>query len=80
MRSMNKEEFKKHSEYLKRTSKPLSDDAVLDEVRRHGEGFCEKVVHNGDGYHHSKDDDTAYFVDGVGYCGRCHHYLDKFSD
>jgi len=53
---------------------------LLGDVRRHGEGFCEKIVHNGDGYFHSKDDDTAYFVDGIGYCGRCHCYLDKFSD
>ena len=32
MRSMNKEESKQHSEYLKRNSKPLSDYAVLGEV------------------------------------------------
>ncbi len=43
---------------------------------------CEKVFHNGpapwDGrralefYHHSRNDDGPYHVNGVDYCGRCH--------
>jgi hypothetical protein len=54
---------------------------LLGDVRRHGEGFCQKVVHSKTGgYLHHKDDDTIYFVDGVAYCGRCHMYLDRFSD
>jgi len=62
--------------------KRLKENAVLGEVRRHGEGYCHKEIHKNDvtGYMHNEDDDTAYLVDGIAYCGRCHCYLDKFSD
>ena len=36
---------------------------------------CPKAPHVGDGYLHGEDDDTPYDVDGVPYCGRCHHGL-----
>lgn len=34
---------------------------------------CDKVIHNGGGYLHDAEDDGPYDVDGVTYCGRCHH-------
>ena len=40
---------------------------------------CKKVEHVGDGYLHGKDDNGSYNIDGVEYCGRCHHCLDKRS-
>ena len=36
---------------------------------------CVKVTHSGGGYLHDADDDSPYDVDGVSYCGRCHHGL-----
>lgn len=36
---------------------------------------CEKVTHIGDGYLHSLDDDTTYYIDGIECCGRCHHAM-----
>lgn len=38
---------------------------------------CTKVVHDPErtGYLHTADDDGPYSVDGVLYCGRCHHVL-----
>lgn len=37
---------------------------------------CPKYAHsNVGGYLHADDDDTPYSVDGVMYCGRCHHWL-----
>lgn len=37
---------------------------------------CRKVAHDADdGYLHAPDDDSAYDVDGVRYCGRCHEHL-----
>ncbi len=36
---------------------------------------CQKRAHTGTGYLHGEDDDTPYAVDGVSYCGRCHHAL-----
>jgi len=39
---------------------------------------CEKVPHEQrGGYLHAEDDDTPYYVDGLRYCGRCHHFLDE---
>jgi len=43
-------------------------------VVRHGLD-CAKVTHVGPGHLHADDDDTAYFVDGVAYCGRCHAFI-----
>ena len=40
--------------------------------------LCEKVPHEQrGGYLHAEDDDTPYYVDGLRYCGRCHHFLDE---
>lgn len=36
---------------------------------------CDKVHHRGGGYLHDEFDDSPYDVDGVLYCGRCHHCL-----
>lgn len=35
---------------------------------------CQKRIHyeGQQGFLHAADDDTAYDVDGVAYCGRCH--------
>lgn len=44
-----------------------------EEVRH---GFdCKKAPHIGTGHLHGEKDDTAYDVDGVLYCGRCHKCL-----
>ena len=38
--------------------------------------LCEKKPHVGEGYYrHGADDDSAYSVDHVYYCGRCHRAL-----
>lgn len=34
---------------------------------------CHKVPHFGNGWLHDESDDSPYDVDGVLYCGRCHH-------
>jgi len=52
-----------------RSSVPL-DKIVI----RHGID-CAKITHVGTGHLHSDDDDTAYDVDGVMYCGRCHEFI-----
>ncbi len=44
------------------------------EVMIHGFD-CKKVWHTGNGHLHREDDDSPYDVDGVLYCGRCHHFL-----
>jgi hypothetical protein len=45
-------------------------------IRQHFHGInCPKVIHEGDGFLHSPDDDSPYSVDGVSYCGRCHMAL-----
>lgn len=44
------------------------------ETKQHGRD-CPKVAHIGDGYLHSADDDCAYDVDGMTYCGRCHGWM-----
>lgn len=42
---------------------------------RHGVN-CPKVKHETWHYYmHASDDDTPYNVDGVSYCGRCHHVM-----
>ncbi len=43
---------------------------------RHGID-CKKAPHNNPngGYLHHEDDDRPYDVDGMAYCGRCHHVL-----
>lgn len=38
---------------------------------------CPKIEHIGGGYLHAANDDTAYDVDGIAYCGRCHCWLGK---
>lgn len=39
---------------------------------------CRKEPHEArGGYLHAEDDDTPYYVDGLRYCGRCHHFLDE---
>lgn len=38
---------------------------------------CPKAIHIGTGYQHSGDDDSPYDIDGILYCGRCHHLCDK---
>ena len=41
-------------------------------MMKHG-STCPKEKHKkGQAYMHEEDDDTAYLVDGVFYCGRCH--------
>lgn len=41
----------------------------------HGKN-CPKVSHSGrQGLLHGADDDQPYDIDGVAYCGRCHHAL-----
>ena len=42
----------------------------------HGDN-CKKEEHLGDGYHHSKENDKPYVVDGLAYCGRCHAPLES---
>ena len=37
--------------------------------------LCGKKPHIRGGYLHAADDDSAYSVDGVYYCGRCHAAL-----
>lgn len=46
--------------------------------RVHGE-TCVKVTHREGitSYLHSENDDGPYCVDGLPYCGRCHHYLSE---
>lgn len=45
-------------------------------IGQHFHGInCPKVIHEGDGFLHSPDDDSPYSVDGVIYCGRCHMAL-----
>jgi hypothetical protein len=41
---------------------------------RHGHD-CEKVTHTLEGYLHAANDDSAYTVDGLKYCGRCHVFV-----
>ena len=41
---------------------------------RHGVD-CPKVAHVGDGHLHGEDDDRTFMVDGLEYCGRCHHWI-----
>lgn len=42
----------------------------------HANARCQKVYHwDGEGFLHAGDDDSPYNVDGVRYCGRCHHCL-----
>ena len=36
---------------------------------------CDKVPHTGTGYLHAETDDTAYEIEGVWYCGRCHRAI-----
>lgn len=36
---------------------------------------CMKSEHVGDGYLHDEGDDRSYDVDGITYCGRCHHVI-----
>ena len=38
---------------------------------------CQRQEHTKGGYGHDFDDDSPYDVDGVSYCGRCHHCLDE---
>lgn len=37
---------------------------------------CDKKPHDRPGQLHGADDDSAFDVDGVSYCGRCHTVLD----
>lgn len=41
---------------------------------------CPKVPHVGTGHLHAEDDDKPFDVDGVLYCGRCHHCLPDFHE
>ena len=40
---------------------------------------CKKEPHYGDGYLHDSMDDGPYDVDGLDYCGRCHHGLNDHA-
>lgn len=44
-------------------------------VVRHGID-CRKSEHQGEGYMHGASDDSPYSVDGLTYCGRCHHHIE----
>lgn len=60
------------SEIQKQTEAAGSQDAL---DMRHGVN-CSKVKHETWHYYmHASDDDTPYNVDGVSYCGRCHHVM-----
>lgn len=49
---------------------PMSDHAIV-----HGTN-CKKAQHEErGGYLHAEDDDSPYYVDGLAYCGRCHHWM-----
>lgn len=46
---------------------------ILTALIVHGKN-CAKIVHaQGAGYLHGENDNSPYYVDGVRYCGRCHH-------
>ena len=47
----------------------------LNALVTHGK-TCRKAKHIGAGYLHGEDHDGPYDVDGMLYCGRCHHYLE----
>lgn len=47
---------------------------------RHGTN-CEKVEHGSRcGYLHDSEDDSPFSVDGVYYCGRCHHVMPHITE
>lgn len=49
-------------------------EAMVGASVAHGK-TCPKVPHFGTGHLHAEDDDKPYDVDGVSYCGRCHHAI-----
>jgi len=43
---------------------------------------CKRAEHvkaNG-GYMHDEYDESPYIVDGLAYCGRCHHYIGRVAE
>ena len=51
--------------------------ATTGNSHRASDRTCTKVVHgNWTGQLHAHDDDAPFDVDGVPYCGRCHHFID----
>jgi hypothetical protein len=48
----------------------------VNEIMDCRQGLCHKVVHDkATGFLHQPDDDGPYDVDGLMYCGRCHHAM-----
>ena len=60
------------------TAQTTDSEAVgCRDLVRHG-ADCKKVKHEERaGYLHAEDDDSPYDVDGLAYCGRCHHWMPR---